>query len=299
MIVLEPIAHETIWGGPKLKKYFETDVKKIGHLYSVYARKDKSNRILNNKYEGKTLNDIFPVIKSKYDMEDYEFFPLTIAMTEADENLSIQVHPDDKVAHHDNEIRGKRESWYFIDPPDRGSIVCGCMLKDIDEIRRKAKEGDFGSIINHIPVKIGEYVFVEPGTLHAITAGSLVYEIEEGADDTYRFYDYDRVDDNGKKRELHTAKALDCLRPSLCSAARKYPANGIIEEATYTTRKLEHCSSYENKSDTLECLTLIDGSAMADGVRLSEGMTAIMAPGEKIVESKINLAFVASLRKGI
>lgn len=299
MIVLEPMAHETIWGGQKLKRYFATNVKRIGHLYSVYARKGKSNRALNHKYEGKTLNEIFPIIKEKYGMEDYDFFPLTIAMTEADENLSIQVHPDDDVAHQDHERRGKRESWYFIDPPESGSIVCGCKLRDIHEIRRKAKENDYGEIINHMPVKSGEYVFVEPGTLHAITAGSLVYEIEEGADDTYRFYDYDRVDDNGRKRELHTEKALDCLRPSLCSRARRYPATGSIEEATYTTKKLENSQAYENESDTLECFTMIDGSAMADGVRLAEGMTAIMAPGESIVESEINLAIVSSLRKGI
>ncbi len=284
MLVLEPIVHETIWGGPRLTPLTTTGETQIGHLYSVYARKDFSNKILNGVYAGKTLQEVRPD------------FPLTIALTEADKDLSLQVHPDDAAAHKlEHLARGKRESWYFLEAPESGKLVNGCCLKDMEAIRAHVAENDYEGVLDYLPVTVGDYVFVEPGTLHAISAGSLVYEIEQGADCTYRFYDYDRVDAQGKKRELHTEKALTCLHPELKSVVKRYQEGSPIVEATYATQFHHGLHGYENKYDQDVCFTLLKGHGKAEEVGLRLGMTVILASGEKISELEAQEAMTAWL----
>ena len=127
MLILKRIIHTTIWGGPKISQLTGVEGDKIGHLYSLYCREGISNEILNGKWKGQCLNDVFPMFKGDFNMSRYEYFPLTLALTEAHENLSIQVHPNDEQANKlENKARGKRESWYFIDAPASGKIIDGC-----------------------------------------------------------------------------------------------------------------------------------------------------------------------------
>lgn len=180
MIVLETIQHETIWGGSKLAKIAGLEKTRIGHLYSVYCREGISNTILNGEWKGEKLNDSFSKWKKEFGMEDYEYFPLTIALTEANENLSIQVHPNDDMANKIEHIsKGKRESWYFLQAPFSGSIINGCICETEKQKREMLEEKKYIEMADKLPVCVGDYVFVEPGTLHSLTAGSLVYEIEE------------------------------------------------------------------------------------------------------------------------
>lgn len=298
MLILDTIVHETIWGGDRLSGYVKTGAQSIGHLYSVYCRAGISNTILNGEHKGKRLNEVFPLWKSEFGMEDCGYFPLTIALTEADADLSIQVHPDDAAASGiEGKPRGKRESWYFLEAPHSGRIVNGCRTKEKEECARAAAADDYGRIIDYLEVKPGDYVFVEPGTLHAITAGSLVYEIEEGADDTYRFYDYGRLDGSGQKRELHVGKALLALHPEYKSVIKRYGADGVIGEKTYTTKKLVHIRGYKNESAALECVTVIKGSFYYDGAAVSEGMTVMLWPGECLADAPIGLAIISTWKK--
>lgn len=300
MLVLDTIIHETVWGGDKLASRINKKGIKIGHLYSVFCRKGISNLILNGRYKGNTLNDIFPFFKSEMGMESYDFFPLTIALTEAGEDLSIQVHPDDEWALRvENASSGKRESWYFIEPPTNGKIVNGCIMTDVKKIRDYVKSKEYGKVIDHLPIMKGDYVFVEPGTLHSISAGSLVYEIEEGADATYRFYDYDRLDLNGNKRKLDTETALECLKPRLKSKIRHYEDGKFIAESTFSTMKLEKTHEYVNIGSRLQCLTIVDGVAVCDDIDVCNGLTVILWPGEKVTNANIELAFVAQLTEGV
>ena len=297
MLVLETICHETLWGGPRLTPLSGTVCTKIGHLYSVLSRNGISNRILNAPYGGKTLNEVFGLWKRDFHMDRYDWFPLTVALTSADENLSIQVHPNDEMASGiEHMARGKRESWYFLSPPESGWILNGCVCADEEEKERFLAAGKYREMSDTLEVKAGDYVFVPPGTLHSLTAGSLVYEIEEGADFTYRFYDYDRKDSDGNLRELQVDKAvmaLDIRRKSVC---RRYPASGEIVEETYVTKKLSQLAEYRNASGTLECLTLLEGGFVCGGVPVTPGMTVLLWPGETVRGAEIRSAIAARLR---
>lgn len=294
MLLLKTIRHDTIWGGPKIERYTGVAGESIGHLYSLYCREDMSNEILNGPWRGRTLNEVFPMFRDEFDMGDCERFPLTLALTEADQNLSIQVHPDDTMA---NRIapgtRGKRESWYFIEPPSSGSIINGCTCKTQTEMLSMIADDKFMAMADMLTVKAEDYVFVEPGTLHAITAGSLVYEIEQGADHTYRFYDYGRLGADGKPRDLHIDRATEALNIHLKSSARRYPADSEIIEKTYATRLITSQQTYINKSRTLECFTFIMGNMTIDGKDVQRGSTIILWPNESLDTADVTLAIVA------
>ena len=295
MLLLKRIVHSTIWGGPKISRLTGVEGDRIGHLYSLYCRDGVSNEILNGEWKGRCLNDVFPLFKDSVGMAQYEYFPLTLALTEARENLSIQVHPNDEAASRlENRARGKRESWYFIDAPTSGTIINGCTCHDkVQEAQMIAQE-QFMAMADTLPVNVGDYVFVEPGTLHAITAGSLVFEIEEGSDFTYRFYDYDRTDPQGNKRELHVEKATTALDINLKSTAKRYN-NQEIKEKTYTTKLIKNTENYTNESKIIECLTLVKGNLKCDGMDVPLGSTILLWPGESLSCSDIELAFVSKI----
>lgn len=297
MLILKRITHNTIWGGPKISRYMGVDGDSIGHLYSVYCREGVSNEILNGAWKGRNLNEVFPLFKDEFGLSQYDYFPLTLALTEANENLSIQVHPDDAAASAlENKARGKRESWYFIEAPTSGTIINGCTCRDEAEEAQMIARGEFMAMADTLPVQVGDYVFVEPGTLHAITAGSLVFEIEEGADFTYRFYDYDRVDAQGNKRELHVEKATEALRLGLKSVVKTYDGKEI-KEKTYTTKLINDTPAYANESGTLECFTFVKGALNCDGIEVLPGSTILLWPGERLDTHCVELAFVSKMRE--
>jgi mannose-6-phosphate isomerase len=298
MLLLKRIVHTTIWGGPKISRLAGVEGDHIGHLYSLYCREGISNEILNGKWQGRCLNDVFPLFRDEFNMQEHEYFPLTLALTEAHENLSIQVHPTDEMARDlDPKSRGKRESWYFIDAPTSGAIINGCTCTSKEQEQLMIAQEQFMAMAATLAVKQGDYVFVEPGTLHAITAGSLVFEIEEGSDFTYRFYDYDRTDSQGKRRELHVAKATTALNINLQSTPRRYSGHDEIVERTYSTKLINNTALYTNESDTLECFTLVKGSMSCDGIGVAPGSTVLLWPGENIATSQVELAFVSKIRE--
>lgn len=147
------------------------------------------------------------------------------------------------------------------------------------------------SIVGTVPVSAGDYVYVEAGTLHALTAGSFLYEIEENSPWTYRLYDYDRTDAQGNRRELHVEKAMKALKPWLQSKACRL-GDGWREERRYALRKLERETGYRNGSPALECVTILKGSCEAEQVRATVGTTIVLEPGERI-EGDMELAMVA------
>ena len=298
MLILKRIIHSTIWGGPKISKLAGVEGDTIGHLYSLYCREGISNEILNGEWQGRCLNDVFPLFKNEFGLGHFEFFPLTLALTEAHQNLSIQVHPNDKAASElEHKARGKRESWYFIDAPTSGTIINGCTCRDLSQKKMMIEQERFMEMADTLTVEQGDYVFVEPGTLHAITAGSLVFEIEEGSDFTYRFYDYDRTDSQGNKRELHTAKADAALDINLKSVSMKYDGTTEIKEKTYSTKLIKNTNIYTNESLGIECFTLVSGYLTCDGIDVPQGATVMLWPGEALDSGNVGLAFVSKILK--
>lgn len=282
MMILKPIVHETIWGGEKLTPVSGTDCKKIGHLYSCMEADGQSNEIMNGSWKGRRFSEYFADVKADYGLDGYVQFPLIIALVEASDNLSIQVHPDDETAYKLEQAPfGKNESWYFLQAPQSGSIIGGCKAADKETMRQAVVKGEADRVIDHIPVKKGDYVYIKGGTLHAMTTGSLVYEIEENAEYTYRIYDYDRLDRDGRKRPLQIEQALESLRLDLKPVVKSYGGKEIGERM-YDTMLIGHTDSYTNQSDMLECITILQGEVCEGTCIARAGQTLILEPGDTI-----------------
>lgn len=282
MLILEPVSHETIWGGEKLLPFAPEKHSKLGHLYSLVSNGEFESRILNGEYKDKTFKEYFDNNKSKFGMDKFNQFPFVIALVDPKDDLSIQVHPDDKCALNiENREFGKNESWYFIEPPTNRWLYNGCKVDSTKEIEEKIKEKRIEEdVIDHLQVEKGDYVFVEQGTMHAATHGALFYEIEENCNLTYRFYDFDRKDKNGNTRELHIEKALKAINPKLKSKVRKYN-NEEIKERLYSTRLFENSTTYKNNSNTIECITILKGESILNGLSVKTGTTIILEPDEE------------------
>ena len=260
MIILEAVIHETVWGGNRLGRLIKRDGAKTGHLYLVNGHKGLSNRALNGAYAGVTLEQIFPHEKRNWGMEAYESFPLTIALVDARENLSIQVHPDARTAERlEHERNGKTESYIFLEEPKSRWIYAGCACGSKEELEAAVENGRTEDVTAHFPVERDDYVCIEAGTLHALTAGSLVYEIEYGSDFTYRFYDYNRVDERGKTRELHIPKARESI--DLCRVPQKRPCTPgeWMREENYEICRMQGMRSYKNGGEQIECISILKG----------------------------------------
>ena len=262
LFVLEPIFHRTIWGGARLVSVYGDKAIGLGHLYSLRCTDVGSNTILNGKYAGQRLFDIIGA------------YPLSIALVDAASDLSIQVHPGGELS--------KYESYFFINAPESGRIYCGIDDMPQSDIASLAETGSILPSIRQVPVQSAEYISIGPQTVHALTAGSFVYEIEQGEENTYRLYDYGRADNDGKMRDLQIGQAIRALDVTLTAEARRYPPNSAITEKTYSTQLLANIEDVENSGSVFGCLTLLSGRAVVDGVDMKTGMTVILAPNEKL-----------------
>ena len=293
MLVIKPIIHETIWGGNRLAKYCQSTSQNIGHLYSLISNGNFESEILNGTYKGQLFKTYFDKNKARLNLNQYDRFPFLVALVDASDDLSLQVHPNDKVAKElENVDFGKNESFYFLEAPKSGKIFMGCKAENLQDLQEKIALGQIEAILNYLPIKIGDYVYIEAGTIHALSAGSLVYEIEENCEATYRIYDFDRVDKNGKKREIHLDSALKSICLNKKSTPKRY--SGEIKERFYSTQLFENQSNYTNLSQTIECLTflsqetLLNKTTQTEKFALKKGSTIVLEPNESIQFSKSN-----------
>lgn len=219
-IKFRPILKEKIWGGNKLSQILnkETDSENVGESWEISGVKGNISEVINGPLAGLNLKEIIGIYKkdlvgSKVFSAYGEEFPLLIKFLDAQTNLSVQVHPDDEMASKYHNSLGKTEMWYIIDADEDAKIVLGLKDDDTDKtVFEQINAYNVDSIFNNRSVKKGESYFIPAGEIHAIGAGILAAEIQQTSDVTYRIYDWDRVDDNGKKRELHTAKAIEATK---------------------------------------------------------------------------------------
>ena len=284
MYILKPVTISKIWGGKKLLAYgADSSISKIGLIYSISCEENNSNEVLNGDFKGQTLLDVWNYNKEEFGYLKFDKFPLIISFIDANDDLSLQVHPDDNYAVNNNiSPFGKEESWVFLDALNNQKIVLGCPLNSIESIIKNINENNWKSIINYLPVQKMSYINVKPGALHALTSGSLVYEIQQSTDITYRFYDYNRVTKEGTKRELHLSKALDVLNPEYKTNAIPFKEDKMIDEKYYSlVLSTLDDSVIFNKNEIFECYTVIDGGLIIDSITVSKGMSFILMPKEK------------------
>ncbi|TWJ02327.1 mannose-6-phosphate isomerase [Mucilaginibacter frigoritolerans] len=214
------IYKDKIWGGQKIKTYLHKDFGSLpncGETWEISGVKSDVSVVADGALAGESLADLLEkyqdelVGKKVYDHFG-NIFPLLIKFIDANEDLSIQVHPDDELAKKRHNSFGKTEMWYVIEA-DPGSTLIAGFNKELtqQEYLNKFNSGHLTDVLNKEDVKAGDVFFLPAGRVHTIGKGLLIAEIQQTSDITYRIYDFDRVDDKGNKRELHTEEALAAI----------------------------------------------------------------------------------------
>ncbi|MDR0614778.1 MAG: mannose-6-phosphate isomerase, class I [Lactobacillales bacterium] len=210
-LFLDSVLKEKIWGGTKLNTVFGYDLpsEKIGEYWAISAHPHGVSTIKNGKYQTQKLDELWATHRELFGNASGEVFPLLTKILDAEDYLSVQVHPDDAYAlKHEGEL-GKSECWYIIDAGFNAEIIYGHHAKTREELAKMIHDARWDDLLTHVPVKKGEFYYVPSGTIHAIGKGILILETQQSSDTTYRVYDFDRKDDKGNLRELHIKQSID------------------------------------------------------------------------------------------
>lgn len=222
-MLLKPTGKDYLWGGRRLNDEFEKniDMEPLAETWECSTHPDGPSFVSGGRYDGMKLEDVLkehPEYLGSHsagmDNAGAGELPILIKFIDADKDLSVQVHPDDKYAgEHEDGQRGKTEMWYVLDAASDARLVYGLnRTMTPPEVKSAIEDGSIVRCLQTVPVKKDDVFFVEAGTIHAIGHGVLIAEIQENSNLTYRLYDYDRVDKEGNKRKLHIDKALEVAR---------------------------------------------------------------------------------------
>ena len=243
ILKLKPACKDYLWGGHRLVEEYgvEYDGAILAEAWELSAHPDGASTIINGKYAGKTLKEYLDEEGLEVlgtNCRRFREFPILAKFIDAKENLSIQVHPSNAYALKNEGQYGKTEMWYVLDAEEGAFLYYG-FKKAIfkDEFKRRIEENTLLEVLNAVPVKKGDVLFIEAGTLHAIGKGILVAEIQQNSTITYRIYDYGRVGADGKRRDLHIEKALAVTnRIPISKSADSYPH--VVDCDYFTVDKL-------------------------------------------------------------
>ncbi len=211
-LFLKPVFKERIWGGTALAEQFgyEIPTEHTGECWAISAHLNGPSIIENGPYAGISLDDLWKKHPELFGNPTEEAFPLLTKILDANADLSVQVHPEDKYAKiHENGELGKTECWYILGCKEGADMIFGHNAKSKKELVQQINKGQWNKLLRRVKIKPGDFFYVPSGTIHALCEGTLVLETQQSSDTTYRVYDYGRRDSEGNLRELHLEKAID------------------------------------------------------------------------------------------
>ena len=227
ILKLQPVGKDYLWGGTRLLDEYgkKINLTPLAETWECSVHPDGLSIVANGKYKDWTLADVFKrhpeYLGSKVKNGE---LPIMVKFIDAKQDLSIQVHPDDEYARKFEHQNGKTEMWYVIDAEKGASLIYGFQHKVTEDILRNAViTGTLAKHLQKVPVHKGDVFYVPAGMVHGIGAGILLAEIQESSNVTYRVYDYDRIDKNGNKREIHFDKAVRIMDMGITPEVKQRP----------------------------------------------------------------------------
>ncbi|EJP27338.1 mannose-6-phosphate isomerase, class I [Streptococcus anginosus] len=233
-LFLQSVMQEKIWGGTKLRDEFGYEIPsdKVGEYWAISAHPHGVSTIKNGRFAGTGLDQLYAEHRELFGNSSEPVFPLLTKILDANDWLSVQVHPDDHYAmEHEGEL-GKTECWYVIAAEEGAEIIYGHNAKSREELRQQIEKKEWDKLLTKVPVKAGDFFYVPSGTMHAIGSGILILETQQSSDTTYRVYDFDRKDAKGNLRELHLEKSIDVL--NIGAPANSRPVTLKADDLTST-----------------------------------------------------------------
>ena len=265
------IFKDKIWGGKKIETILNKDFSPLpncGETWEISGVKNDVSIVENGVFKGLSLIDLLEknkealVGKKVYDRFG-NAFPLLVKFIDANEDLSIQVHPNDEMAKKRHGSFGKTEMWYVIQSDENASLISGFnQAVDKELYLKKFNAGSLTDILNKEPANAGDVFFLPAGRVHTIGKGLLIAEIQQTSDVTYRIYDFDRVDDKGQKRDLHVDEALDAIDYSYYDnykthyGHQKNETENVVECPYFTTNILAFDKDFSRNYSNLDSFVI-------------------------------------------
>lgn len=298
---LTPVYKDYIWGGNKLKKLYgkQSTFDKIAESWELSCHQNGQCIVRDGKYAGKTLAEALAIEENKSIDEIKDKFPIIIKLINSNEDLSIQVHPDN-LTFNDKIITGKNEFWYILEADNNSKIAYGLKEKvNKNQFDELCKNGKIIDKLNFIPVKEGQSFFINAGLIHSIGKGITLIEIQQNSDLTYRLYDYNRQDKYGNYRPLHIKDALETaiLSPTIYKDVERKQRNNseIINLCNCPFFKIDKISSINQFNITSDksfiCITVLNGNGNIKEIPLQKGDT-VYIPKNSIADITGNLTFI-------
>ena len=300
----QPILKEKVWGGNKLSDLFgKRHLKNTGESWELSGVEDNISIVDNGMLKGKSLHQLITFYKAELlgDKVYKSFgntFPLLFKFIDANQDLSVQLHPDDKLAKSRHNSFGKTEMWYIMQAEKEARLILG-FNKEIsgDEYLKALSENKITEILHSEYVEAGDSFFIAPGTVHAIGAGIVLAEIQQTSDITYRIYDWDRPGMDGEPRELHTELAFEAIsfkrsNAKLLSSNNAKEAVQMCSTAYFEANKIVLSKSLERDLRSIDSFVVymcVDGDLTIDMDTFSETIKkgeTVLIPG---AFQKINL----------
>ena len=306
LIFLNPVLKHNIWGGTRLREEFGYQVEgdDIGECWGIAAHPSGDCTVKGGSFDGKKLSALWREQPELFGGKTGRTFPLLIKIIDAKDDMSIQVHPDDAYAKvNENGSLGKTECWYILDCKEDATLVIGHNARTREELKEMIEEGRWSDFIRQIPVKKGDFIQIDPGTVHAIKGGILLLETQQNSDITYRVYDYDRLS-NGKPRELHIQKSIDVIQ---------VPAKSVEDSVLHTAgapenqwKMLYECSYYKvfhlavsgsvkvEQEAPFYLMSVVKGEGTLNGTALHKGDHFIVPAGFGTMDFEGTMELIAS-----
>ena len=271
---LKPIYKKRIWGGQKLRSFFGKDLpegQKIGESWELADLPNDKTLIANGELIGKTLAEVIEKYPNEITGPKYNHgpFPLLIKFLDAQDILSVQVHPDEQACKRLGEGEPKTECWYIIcAQPD--SFIYKGLKKGVTKSQFKDAiiNGNVEELLAKVPVEPGQCHFLPAGTPHSIGPNILIAEIQQPSDTTYRIFDWNRVDENGNSRQLHIEQSLESINFDLSQDDFGITTVGRLVDCEYfTVDKGHQAKSCEVllSSGQLKVLIIVSGNGIISG----------------------------------
>ena len=232
-LTFKPIFIERMWGGRRLESTFGKKLPpnaRIGESWEIVDREEAQSVVRNGAMRGKTLHELWTQDRQEIfgELPDSPRFPLLIKLLDAQEQLSLQVHPPEKIAAKLGS-EPKTEFWYVAAADDKAEFFVGLRKQTAHtEFKNALESGTAAELVHTIGVKAGDAMFLPAGRLHTIGAGNLLVEIQQNSDTTYRVFDWNRLDENGKARDLHIDQALQCIDFNDCEPQLVKPKGELL-----------------------------------------------------------------------
>ena len=290
-----PIYKRRVWGGSRIAAFkgLALTESHIGECWAISGLEEDESVVSEGPEKGLAISALIDrygaSLMGKDNYRRYgNRFPLIVKLLDTDDDLSVQVHPDDELAHERGLSNGKTEMWYVLDACPGARIANGFLHHlTREEVRRHTLDHTIANLLAYTEVKPGDLFFIPAGQVHTAGAGCLMLEIQQTSDVTYRLYDFDRRDLNGWPRELHTELALRAVNPAMAGGTMQYnrlggARVGLVSSRHFTTERLTLHGKYCLNLRDIDSFVLLTSTRGSMNVRSGDDET-LLTPGSLVL----------------